>query len=37
VLDFETDRRAKLRRISDLPLLDITTGATRSVASVYDV
>ena len=37
VLDFETDRQAKLRRISDLSLLDITTGATRSVASVYDV
>jgi hypothetical protein len=37
VLDFETDRRAKLRRISDLPLMDVTTGATSSVASVYDV
>ena len=37
MLDFETDRRAKLRRISDLPLVDVTTGATRSVASVYGV
>jgi len=37
LLDFETDRRTKLRRISDLPLVDVTTGATRSVASVYGV
>jgi len=36
-LDFETDRLAKLRRISDLPLVDVTTGATCSVASVYQL
>jgi hypothetical protein len=35
--DFETNRLAKLRRISDLPLVDVTTGAIRSVASVYGV
>ena len=37
VLDFETDRRAKLRRISDLPLMDVTTGVLGSVASVYEL
>ena len=28
LLDFETDRKTKLQRISDLPLMDVTTGAT---------
>jgi hypothetical protein len=37
VLDFETDRRAKLRRISELPLMDVTTGVIGSVASVYEL